>query len=47
MTDVSTLDVLLHGAPIGTLTSLGADRSLFAFADSYIADEARRGAGDG
>ncbi len=41
MTDVSTLDVLLHGVPIGTLTSLGADRSLFAFADSYIADEAR------
>lgn len=41
MADVSVLDVLLHGEPIGTLTRVGGDRTLFAFNDAYIADEAR------
>ncbi|MDB5926144.1 MAG: HipA-like protein [Betaproteobacteria bacterium] len=39
MAQVNVLDVLLYGAPIGTLTGVGGDRSLFAFNDSYIADE--------
>ena len=41
MADVSVLDVLLHGEPIGTLIRVGGDRTLFAFNDSYIANEAR------
>lgn len=38
---VSTLNVLLHGKPIGTITNVGHDRSLFAFTDPYISDESR------
>jgi len=38
---VSTLNVLLHGKPIGTITNVGHDRSLFAFTDAYINDESR------
>lgn len=41
MVDVSVLDVLLYDEPIGTLTRVGGDRILFAFNDSYIADENR------
>lgn len=41
MADVSVLDVLLYGKPIGTLTRVGGDRTLFAFNDAYITDEAR------
>ncbi len=41
MPDVSVLDVLLYGAPIGTLTNVGGDRTLFAFNDAYIAEENR------
>ena len=41
MTDVYVLDVLLHGDPIGTLTRVGGDRTLFAFNDSYVRDAAR------
>ena len=41
MTDVHILDVLLHGDPVGTLTRVGGDRTLFAFRDSYIEDSAR------
>jgi serine/threonine-protein kinase HipA len=41
MADVSVLNVLLYGAPIGTLTRVGGDRTLFAFNEDYIADEAR------
>ena len=41
MADVSILDVLLYGAPIGTLTRVGGDRTLFAFNDDYIANENR------
>src|SRR3546814_719642 len=41
VTDVSVLDVLLYGAPIGTLTRVGGDRTLFAFNDAYTADQNR------
>jgi serine/threonine-protein kinase HipA len=38
---VSTLNVLLYGKPIATITNVGNDRTLFAFMDSYIHDESR------
>ena len=38
---VSTLNVLLYGEPIATITNVGNDRTLFAFTDSYIHDESR------
>ncbi|AGQ03673.1 type II toxin-antitoxin system HipA family toxin [Alteromonas mediterranea] len=38
---VSTLNVLLYGEPIATITNVGNDRTLFAFMDSYIHDESR------
>ncbi|MFV1998464.1 MAG: type II toxin-antitoxin system HipA family toxin [Acidiferrobacterales bacterium] len=41
MADVSVLEVLLYDDPIGTLTRLEGDRSIFAFNESYIADENR------
>ncbi|MBR9880941.1 MAG: type II toxin-antitoxin system HipA family toxin [Gammaproteobacteria bacterium] len=41
MTDVSVLDVLLYGEPIGTLTNVGGDRTIFAFNDGYIDDPDR------
>tara|TARA_B100000745_G_scaffold132506_1_gene86488 strand:- start:2314 stop:3552 length:1239 start_codon:yes stop_codon:yes gene_type:complete len=41
MNSVSTLNVLLYGQPIGTITHVGHDKSLFAFTDDYIHDEAR------
>lgn len=41
MSDVSVLDVLLYDEPIGTLTYIGGDRSLFAFNEAYIADDSR------
>lgn len=41
MVDVSVLDVLLYNEPIGTLTRVGGDRVLFAFNDTYIANENR------
>ncbi len=41
MADVSVLDVLLYDEPIGTLTRVGGDRTLFAFNDSYIENEQR------
>lgn len=41
MADVTVLDVLLYGEPIGTLTRVGGDRILFAFNDDYIANESR------
>ena len=37
--NVSTLNVLLYGEPIATITNVGNDRTLFAFMDSYINDE--------
>jgi serine/threonine-protein kinase HipA len=41
MADVTVLDVLLYGEPIGTLTRVSGDRILFAFNEAYIADENR------
>ena len=41
MADVSVLEVLLYGEPIGTLTRVPGDRSLFAFGEDYIANEER------
>ncbi|MEX0824169.1 MAG: HipA N-terminal domain-containing protein, partial [Woeseia sp.] len=34
--DVSVLNILLHGEPIGTLTRVAGDRTLFAFNEDYI-----------
>jgi len=36
MADVSVLEVLLYGEPIGTLTRVAGDRNLFAFNEAYI-----------
>ena len=44
---VSTLNVLLYGEPIATITNVGNDRTLFAFMDSYINDESRPALGLG
>jgi serine/threonine-protein kinase HipA len=41
MANVSVLDVLLYGDPIGTLTRIEGDRTLFAFNESYIDDRDR------
>lgn len=41
MPDVSVLEVRLHGQPIGTLTRVAGDRVLFAFNETYMADDAR------
>jgi len=41
MPDVSVLNVLLYGEPIGTLTRVAGDRTLFAFNNDYIAEENR------
>ena len=38
MADVSVLEVMLYGEPIGTLTLVPGDRSLFAFNEDYIAN---------
>ncbi|NBC34183.1 MAG: type II toxin-antitoxin system HipA family toxin [Alphaproteobacteria bacterium] len=41
MPEPPVLDVLLYGAPIGTLTLLPSGQSLFAFTRAYIGDENR------
>lgn len=41
MANVSVLDVLLYDEPIGTLTRVAGDRTLFAFNEDYIEDENR------
>jgi serine/threonine-protein kinase HipA len=41
MPDVSVLNVLLYGEPIGTLTRVAADRTLFAFNEAYIKNQDR------
>lgn len=41
MADVSVLDVQLYSEPIGTLTRVAGDRTLFAFNEAYIADANR------
>ena len=39
--NISTLNVLLYGEPIATITNVGNDRTLFAFMDPYIHDGSR------
>ena len=41
MADVSILEVLLYGEPIGTLTRVAGDRNFFAFNEAYIENAAR------
>jgi serine/threonine-protein kinase HipA len=41
MADVTVLDILLYGEPIGALTRVSGDRTIFAFNEDYIADENR------
>ena len=41
MADVYVLDVLLYGQPVGTLTRLPDDRTIFAFDEDYIEAENR------
>ena len=41
MADVRVLDVLLHGEPVGTLTHIDGDRTIFGFADAYVANPGR------
>ena len=41
MADVRVLDVLLHGEPVGTLTHIDGDRTIFGFADAYVANAGR------
>ena len=39
--DIAVLEVRLYGQPIGTLTRLPGDRVLFAFTESYVANQNR------
>lgn len=39
--NVPTLNVLLYGEPIATITNVGNDKTLFAFTDAYVNDEYR------
>ena len=41
MTNVSVLNVLLHGRPVGTLTNIGGDRTIFAFNEDHVASADR------
>lgn len=41
MPDVSVLDVLLYGEPIGTLAFLQGERTLFVFNEAYINNKSR------
>ena len=41
MAEVHVLDVLLHGEPVGTLTHIDGDRTIFGFADAYVANNSR------
>ena len=41
MANVSFLEVRLYNEPIGTLTRIAGDRTIFAFNDEYVADENR------
>lgn len=41
MDEVSTLDVLLYGEPIGTLTRVPGDRTLFASNEAYVGNRNR------
>lgn len=42
MSNVSTLNVLVHGDFVGTMTHVGGDRTLFAFTEDYIENPAGR-----
>jgi serine/threonine-protein kinase HipA len=39
--NVSVLNILLYGQPVGTLTRVEGDRTLFAFNQDYLEDETR------
>jgi serine/threonine-protein kinase HipA len=41
MSDALVLDIYLHDRPIGKITRIDGDRSIFAFDDAYLADEDR------
>ena len=41
LAEVTVLEVLLHGEPVGALTRLQGDRSIFAFDQGYIDDAGR------
>lgn len=41
MSNASTLNILLHGETIGTITHVGGDRTLFAFTKPYIENTRR------
>ena len=41
MADVSVLEVLLHGEPIGTLTRVSGDVTLFALSEAHVEDAGR------
>jgi serine/threonine-protein kinase HipA len=41
MPDVTVLEVLLYGEPLGTLTLVPGDRTLFAFTEGHIGNAAR------
>ena len=41
MPEVNVLEILLHDEPIGTLTRIQGDRSIFAFNESYIENTGR------
>jgi serine/threonine-protein kinase HipA len=41
MPEVSILDVFLYDQPIGTLTQIGPELTLFAFSEAYITDQER------
>jgi serine/threonine-protein kinase HipA len=41
MANISVLEIFLYSEPIGTLTRVEGDRSLFAFHEAYIADRNR------
>ena len=47
MADVRVLEVLLHDEPVGTLTHIDGDRTIFGFADAYVANESRPALGLG
>ncbi|WP_417491210.1 type II toxin-antitoxin system HipA family toxin [Maricaulis sp.] len=41
MSKISVLDVSLHNRPVGTITHLPGDQTLFSFGEAYIEDENR------
>ena len=41
MPDITILEILLYGDPVGTLTRIQGDRSILAFNESYVEDAER------